>query len=257
MWRSWIILGLIIGLSLLAPLVTRYDPLKTDTNSLNQPPGGAHLLGTDLLGRDVFSRVLYSGRRSLLITMMAAIVAVLPGLCLGLLTGWLGGWIDRGMMTVVNALLAFPSLLLALVCLTLLGRGILPLALATGLAQIGGYIAVVRAAVIGVRSHQYVEAARAGGAADTWILLRHILPNIQGTLLGYAGVVFSYCLLNSAALSFLGLGGEPGIPDWGVMLAESRTAFRVAPWVSIVPGLAITLTVMAVNRLADEVGRLK
>jgi ABC-type dipeptide/oligopeptide/nickel transport system permease subunit len=255
MWRSLIVLGIILGLALLSPVLTDFDPLKTNTDELNQPPGGIHPLGTDLLGRDVLSRLLYGGQRSLLVTALAALVAVVPGLCLGLLAGWFGGWVDQGIMTVVNTLLAFPALLLALVCLTLLGRGAVPLALATGLAQMAGYISVVRGAVIGVREQTYVEAARSIGVGNGWILVRHILPNVQGTVLAFAGVVFSYCLLNSAGLSFLGLGGEPGIPDWGVMLAESRMAFRVAPWVSIAPGLAITVTVMAVNRLADEIGK--
>ncbi len=255
MWRSAFVLTIIVGLSLLSPLLTDYDPLKTNTDQLNQPPSGEHLLGTDLLGRDVLSRLLYGGQRSLWVTALAALVAVLPGLCLGLLAGWFGGWVDRGIMTAVHTLLAFPALILALICLTLLGRGTVPLALATGLAQMAGYVSVVRTTVIGARTQMYVEVAQSVGAADGWILMHHILPNVQGTVLAFAGVVFSYSLLNSAALSFLGLGGEPGIPDWGVMLAESRMAFRAAPWVSIAPGLAIMLTVMAVNRLADQVGR--
>jgi ABC-type dipeptide/oligopeptide/nickel transport system permease subunit len=237
-------------LVLLAPLVASYDPMQTSDAQL-QPPGGDHLLGTDLLGRDVLSRALFGGRRTLLIAFLATMLAVASGTLLGLLAGTVGGKLDATILSLLNAMLAFPSLVLALVVLTLLGAGIVSLAVATGMAQVASYARVTRSAVIAVRSMGYVEVAHALGATRPHIMSNHILPNIGRTLLAYAGVVFSYTILNAAALTFLGLGGEPGIPDWGVMLAEGRTAFRVAPWIGLVPGLLITVTVWAVNRLAD------
>ncbi|MBZ0277674.1 MAG: ABC transporter permease [Anaerolineae bacterium] len=250
-----IFIAAVIGMVLFAPILTYYDPMKTNTDQLIQPPTGEHPLGTDTLGRDNLSRLLYGGRRSLLIALLSTLIVVVPGIFLGLIAGWSGVWVDRVIVVGLDTFLAFPALLLALVCLTVMGQGILPLIVATGLAQVAGYASVIRGAVMGIRHQTFVEAARSTGASNVWIMAHHILPNIRETALSYAGVVFGYSLLNSAALSFLGLGGEPGIPDWGIMLAEGRTAFRTAPWASIAPGLAITLTIMAVNRLADDLGR--
>ncbi|MEP7293213.1 MAG: ABC transporter permease [Chloroflexota bacterium] len=238
---------------LLAPLIAPADPLHTDAAHQFQPPGAAHLLGSDLLGRDVLSRALYGGQHTLLIAALATAIAVVPGVLLGLLGAF--GWASRLTAILINALLAFPGLLLALMILTLAGQGALPLALATGFTQIAPCARVTRAAVLGVRSLGYVEAARSLGAGRGRMIFAHILPNILTTLLAYSAVIFAYAILNSAALSFLGLGGEPAVPDWGVMLSEGRQAFRVAPWIAAVPGVMITLTIMLVNRAADRLSR--
>ncbi len=247
----WVLISIIV-LTLLAPAIAPNDPMKTDSAIQLQPPGRAHWLGTDLLGRDVLSRVLYGGQRTLLIAALGTLLAVAPGILIGLVAGMFGGKLDTAIVTALNALLAFPGLLLALVVVTVLGSGILPLAMATGFSQAAPFARITRSAVITVRGMGYVEAAQASGANRLHITRYHVLPNVQMTLIAYAGVVFSYNILNSAALSFLGLGGEPGVPDWGVMLAEGRTAFRAAPWIGFAPGVAITVTVWAVNRLADK-----
>jgi peptide/nickel transport system permease protein len=252
-----VILAVVVVLTLLAPVLSPADPMQTDAGAQLQPPGGSHLLGTDLLGRDILSRVLHGGRRTLLAAALATVFAVIPGAALGLIAGTVGGRLDAAIVMLLNALLAFPALVLALVVLTLLGAGIAPLAIATGTAQVAAYARVARSTVIGVRNMGYVEAAQAAGANRLHVMRHHILPNIQITLLAYAGVVFGYSILNSAALTALGLGGEPGVADWGVMLAEGRTAFRTAPWISIAPGLAVTATVWAVNRLADQLADLR
>ena len=241
----------VMALALLAPLLAPTDPMQSDAARQLEAPSSLHPFGTDLLGRDVLSRLLHGGRRTLSVAALATIFAVLTGTILGLLAGTVGAKADGIITVTLNALLAFPTLVLALAVLTLLGAGIVPLAVAIGAAQIGSYARVIRSSVIAMRSTGYVEAAQAMGGSSFQILSAHILPNIRETLLGYAGVVFSYSILNGAALTFLGLGGEPGIPDWGVMLNEGRAAFRVAPWVSLVPGLAITVTVWSLNRLAD------
>jgi ABC-type dipeptide/oligopeptide/nickel transport system permease subunit len=202
------------------------------------------------VGRDVFSRVLYGGQHTLLIAAGATGIAVILGLALGFLA-YMGQLTERLVTVLVNALLAIPGLIIAFVVLTLLGRGDLPLMLATGFAQTAPFARLVSTVMKGVETELYVEAAESLGASRWRIFGAHILPNIGTPLLAYVGAVFSYCILNSAALSFLGLGAEPGIPDWGVMLAEGRTGFRVAPWVSFFPGILITLTVAAVNRLVD------
>jgi peptide/nickel transport system permease protein len=176
---------------------------------------------------------------------------VLPGIALGLLAAGGSRLVDHLIGTVLNALLAIPGLLLALVVVTLLGAGPLPIALGVGFALIAQYARLTRAALLAARAMPYVDAARALGASEWTVSVRHVLPNAAPTLLAFAGVTFGYSILNSAALSFLGLSGDLGAPDWGAMLYDARVTFRVAPWVSIAPGAAISLLVFAANRLAE------
>jgi peptide/nickel transport system permease protein len=247
------VLAMILALTIFAPFITALDPMKTDENAQAVPPfqTWAHPLGTDRFGRDVFSRTLYGGRHTLMIAASATLIAIGGGVLLGL-GGEMGKWSELVMTILISALLAIPSLLLALMLVTLLGQGTLALLLATGIAQIAPYARMVQGVALSVRSSPYVEGAQAIGAARSRIVLHHILPNIMPTLLAYGGAVFSYCILNSAALSFLGLGGAPGTPDWGVMLADGRAGFRTVWWVSLAPGICITLTVWAVNQLSDS-----
>ncbi len=245
----WLLVLLVLFV-LFAPEAAPYDPMQTDPANQLAPPSSQHLLGTDLLGRDVFSRALAGGQHTLLIAALATGIALIPGLLLGLLA--LFDTADQLVSVLINAVLAFPGLLLALLVLTLVGQGMVALALATGVTQIAPGARVIRSAVISVRSSGYVEAARSLGTNNARLIAAHILPNILPTALAYTGVIFAYAILNSAALSFLGLGGQPGIPDWGVMLYEGRQAFRTAPWIAFAPGIGITLTVMLVNRAADR-----
>ncbi len=251
--RSVAILLIVLLALLVAPLLAPTDPMRTDAANQLQPPSRDHLLGTDLLGRDVLSRALFGGQHTILIAVLATAIAFIPGVLVGLLSTVDG--VDRLLAILINAVLAFPGLLLALLIMTLLGQGALPLALATGITQIAPCARITRAAVISVRSLGYVDAARSLGSSRLRLIAVHILPNILTTLLAYLSVMFAYAILNSAALSFLGLGGEPGIPDWGVMLYEGRQAFRSAPWIAAVPGAAITFTVILVNRAADQISR--
>lgn len=244
-------LCMIIILAILAPHIAPYDPMQIIAQP-EQPPNMQHIFGTDSLGRDVLSRMLFGGSRTLLIAASASVIVMLPGLILGMLAGVLGGWIDRFIQIMVNTALAIPSLVIALVILTLTGQGEQQLALATGFSLIPLYIQVTRSIVRQIYQEGYIESAIAAGAGTWGLLVRHILPNSLPVLLAYGGVIFSYCLINSAGLSFLGLGGEPGIPDWGVMLAEGRSAFRTAPWLGIIPGIAVFLTVFSVNTLTSK-----
>jgi peptide/nickel transport system permease protein len=251
----------LLCLILLAPMFAPHDPLRTNTDQILMPPDRAHPLGTDTLGRDVLSRALYGGQRTLFMAALATAVAAGVGLLFGAVAGWSAGasrlW-RIVLDTLLNALLALPGLVLALVVLTLLGTGALSVALAVGVGQAAPFARVARGAVLEAGSTGYVEAARAAGATSARILLRHVLPNARPLLLAYTGVTFGYCLLNSAALSFLGLSGDLGVPEWGAMLYEGRGVLRDAPWVSLVPGTLITLTVLAANRLADSLtGRFR
>jgi peptide/nickel transport system permease protein len=252
MARSLIALSAIIVMLFIIPLLWPSDPMLTDLESQAQFPSATHPLGTDLLGRDVLSRTLYGGQRTLASAGLSTLMAIIPGMTIGLLMGWYRGQIDHLIMILINAILAFPGLLFALVIMTLMGQGVLPMILAVGLAQIAPYSLITRTAVISIRSMAYIEVAEALGASRWHIIIQHILPNIAPTLLAYLGVTFAYSILNGTSLSFLGLAGEPGIPDWGGMLAEGRYAFRVAPWVGLVPGIAITITVISVNNLVDS-----
>ncbi len=247
--------GVLVGVALLAvlaPLLTSAAPMAVDLAQANRPPSSEHLFGTDQFGRDVWSRTLHGGRRTLSVTLLATAVSIGPGLVVGLAAGFWGGLADRVLMGAVDVLLSFPNLLLALALVALTEEGPWQVALAVGAAGVPVYARVVRVAVLEVRPALYITAARAVGVGQVRIITRHILPNIMGTLVAFGAVTFSWSILNAAALNFLGLGGSISAPDWGIMLADARQAFREAPWVGAAPGLALTLTVMAANALADD-----
>lgn len=248
-----LILLAVATLTLFAPV--RYDPMQTDVAAQLQAPSTTHWLGTDLLGRDVFSRTVQGGRQTLLTAIVATLVAALVGLPLGMVASLRARALADSAQATINTLLALPGLLIALVVLTLLGRGIGPMIVALGLAQIAPVAFSTSVAIKTLRVAGYVEASKTLGAGEVHVLVEHIWPNIQPTVFAYLAVIFSYVLLNAAALGFLGLGAELGTPEWGAMLAEGRAAFRAAPWISIGPGAMLSLTIWAVNDLADWLSR--
>lgn len=235
----------------LAPILAPDGPLATDGARTLLPPGPGGVLGTDLLGRDMLTRLLWGGRWTLGIGLMGILVAVGLGLPVGLAAGLLGGRVDDLLMRLVDALLAFPTLLLAMAAVALLGRGLESVAVAVGLAAAPAYARVARAAALEVRTQPYVEAARAIGCSRWRVSTRHILPNAAAPLLAFALTQLGWVLLNGAALNFLGLGAPPGTPEWGAMLDEGRGYLRDAPWVSAFPGLALTFSVLAANVIGD------
>lgn len=247
-----IVLGLILGLTLAAPLLATQDPRQA-TSPAFAPPSSQHLFGTDTLGRDIFSRLVWGGRQTLSIALLATLISVLPGTLLGLIAGYVEGWPDRLLMAGMDVLLSFPSLLMALALITIAGPGSMQVAAAVGIAGLAPFARVARVAVRDVRGRLYVDAAISIGAPHRRILLQHVLPNVLETLLSFGALTLSWAILNGAALAFLGFAGDPSTPDWGGMLNEGRSAFRLAPWIALPPGLAITLTVYAVTRLADAV----
>ena len=248
-------LGIILFLVLGAPLFSGRDPLAMDSSSQLLPPGATHWLGTDPFGRDILSRLLWGGRRTLGVAGAALFITVGVGLLLGLLAGFYGGILDETVMRAMDVMLAFPGLLLILGLVAVLGAGSKTLAVAVGLAGVPVYARVVRSAVLSVRSEEFVEAAQSVGCRNRRILTRHILPNTLGSIIAFATVQFGWAILNSSALSFLGLGESPSVPEWGAMLNLGRGYLRSAPWVSTVPGIAIALTVLAVNILGDALQR--
>lgn len=249
-WSFVILISLLLFIFTL-PLFFTLDPVKTNTNAQLLPLSREHPLGTDFLGRDLLARLVYGGQRTLTITGLAALLAVFIGTPFGLLGGLGNNFYDRLVLLFINVLLSFPGILLAFIIITLLGQGVVSIIIAAGCVQIAPFALVTRGVVKGIRRKPYVESAQAIGVTTIQLIRFTILPNVLPTLLAYAGVTFAYTLLNTSALSFLGLGGETGVPDWGVMLAEGRALLRVSPSAAIIPGVAIAIMVLTINNLVD------
>jgi len=245
-WLALIALG-----AWLAPLLAPADPQAADPVRALLPPGPGGVLGADFLGRDVLARLLWGGRWTLEMGALAVAVAVGLGLPVGLAAGSLGGRTDAALMRLVDALLAFPGLWVAMAAVAVLGTGLVSVAAAVGLAAASPYARLTRSAAVEVRGQPYVEAARTVGCSAWRIALRYVLPNAAPSLIAFAATQLGWVLLNGAALNFLGLGAPPGTPEWGAMLAAGRGYLRDAPWASVFPGLALALTVLAANLVGD------
>lgn len=254
-----VILFIMIFCSSAAPWLAQHDPLALNLETSRfLPPffisGGSleHPFGTDSSGRDVFARVLYGGRISLVLGFLPVALGAGLGVPLGLLSGYLGGRIDDILMRLNDCLLAFPAILIALILVAFLGQGIVNLMIAVGLAYAPTFARVARSATLGERSKDYVTSAHANGATLSRILFRHVFPNILNSLVVVATMSFASALLESAGLSFLGLGVRPPTPEWGAMLAEGKADFYQAWWTLVFPGAAIFLTVLCLNMLGDS-----
>jgi peptide/nickel transport system permease protein len=227
------------------PLVTHFDPLTSDIAQTLQPPGAQHWFGTDRIGRDVFSRVIYGARYSLLIGLASMLVSLAIGLVIGMTAGLGKRLTDESASRVVDVLSAFPPILLSLFVVTFLGQGIVNIAIAVGIAGIPKFGRVLRSQTLVVRRADYVTHAVSYGLSRSRVFLRHVLPNVLVVVPVIATIDIGSAIIAVSGLSFLGLGPQPPTPEWGVMLAEGRDVLRVAWWPSVFPGLAITLTVIA------------
>jgi peptide/nickel transport system permease protein len=239
------------AVALLAPWLAPHDPEAVRLGANLRPPSWAHPFGTDSLGRDVLSQTMYGARVSLTIGFVSLGLALAGGVPVGALAAWAGGWVDRLTMRVVDVLVSFPTLLLAIIVITVFGPGLVQAMLAIGIAQVPLYARLTRSAVLRVRALDYVTAARAGGAAGGRILWRHVFPNCLSPLIVQSTLLFATAILSAAYLGFLGLGAQPPTPEWGTMLSKARDFLRVAPHVSIFPGVTIMLTVLGLNLLGD------
>jgi ABC-type dipeptide/oligopeptide/nickel transport system permease subunit len=242
-----LILVLVIG----APLFTGYDPTAQDPNAILQGPSPSHIMGTDQLGRDIFARVLYGGRYTLLASVLAVLIGALLGTGLGLLAGFFGGIVENAGMRLVDFLLAFPGILLALAITTVLGPGLGSAIIAIGISSLPTYGRVIHGVTLQARTLTYVEAATALGVSTPRLLRRHILPNmfLQVVVLTTTGL--GIATLWVAALGFLGLGLQPPTPEWGSILNDGRDYVTMAWWVSLFPGILISLYVIGVNLVGD------
>ena len=249
------IFSLIFLLSLLVPAFfapqLAEDPLQMHGDQLFQPPGPEHLLGTDQFGRDVLTRIVHGTKYSMQLGFISVSVAVIVGVPLGLVAGYYGRWLDATVMRLVDIMLAFPGILLALVFVAILGPGLNNAIIAVGVAAVPVYTRLVRGSVLSAKNNDYVEAARALGSNDTRILIRHLLPNIIGPVIVLATLGTATAIISGASLSFLGLGAQPPTPEWGAMLNDGRAYLRAQWWIATFPGVAILLTVLAINLLGD------
>lgn len=258
--RLWNSTSTMIGATLLlfiilaavfAPIISPYDPILISTADRLQPPSSEHIFGTDDFGRDILTRVLYGGRLSLMVGLTSVAIGSLSGILLGVVAGYYGGWVDVIIMRFIDVILSFPSILAALVIVAILGRGLSNVVIAVGISQIPFMTRVVRASTLSTKETDFVLAARAIGSNDFRIMLWHILPNIIAPIIVTITNSIAGAIIFAAALSFLGLGVQPPTPEWGVMLSEGRAYLRAATWITTFPGLAIVVTVMAINLLGD------
>ncbi|KQT42094.1 peptide transporter [Aureimonas sp. Leaf454] len=247
----------IVLIAIFAPWLAPHDPAIQDRSALLVPPvwqdGGTwtYILGTDAVGRDLLSRLIYGSRFSLFVGVIVVSIAVSTGIVLGLLAGYVGGWVDTLIMRVMDVILAFPSLLLALVLVAILGPGLGNAMIAIALVLQPHFVRLTRAAVLAEKNREYVIAARVVGAGPIRLMVSTILPNCLGPLIVQGTLSFSNAILEAAALGFLGMGAQPPTAEWGTMLAEAREFVLRAWWVVTFPGLAILITVLAINLVGD------
>lgn len=252
-----IVFAALVVLAVCAPLIAPHSPDAQDRDAFLAPPvwdangSWTYILGTDPVGRDILSRLIYGAQYSLLIGAIVVSLSVVGGTILGLLAGYFRGWVDVVISRVMDIILAFPSLLLALVMVTILGPSLFNAMLAIALVLQPHFARLVRAAAMGEYNREYVVAARVSGARHLRLMFLTILPNCLGPLIVQATLSFSNAILEAAALGFLGLGAQPPTPEWGTMLANAREFIQRAPWVVTFPGLAILITVLAINLMGD------
>lgn len=245
-----ILLFLTVFTAIFAPHLTHHKPLRLDVSIRLQGPSASHLFGTDEFGRDVFSRVIFGTRVSLLVGGAVMLFTSLIGVILGILAGYYD-YLDNVLMRIMDGLMAFPAMVMAIALMAVLGPSVLNVIIALSFIYMPRTARIIRSVVLVVREMVYVQAARALGARDLRITLKHILPNCVPPLIVQSTFIFAYSILAEASLSFLGVGVPPYIPSWGNIISSGRLFIREAPWMSIFPGLAILMTCMALNLLGD------
>ena len=246
-----IIIFFLAGIAILAPYIAPYDAIELDLKNRLSPPDRNHLMGTDNLGRDVFSRIIYGTRISLSMATVVVMIVMFLGIAMGTIAGYCGGIIDGAIMRMVDVLLAFPNIILALVIAGILGPSLTNVMIALSAIWWVSYARIIRGSVLSVKEKEFVEAVRAMGCSDASIAVRHVLPNVLSPVIVLATLDMGHIILSIAALSFLGLGAQPPIPEWGTMLNEGRPFMETAPHLMIFPGLMIMVVVLAFNFLGD------
>ncbi|MGC9075560.1 MAG: ABC transporter permease [Candidatus Bipolaricaulaceae bacterium] len=240
-------------IGIIAPFISPFDPNKQNLRAIFRPPSKEHPFGTDQFGRDILSRIFWGARTSLVVATSAIALAMVVGALTGVAVGYRGGWADEAVMRLVDVLLTFPDIFLAIIVTAVVPPGLGTTVLAIAVYNLPQFIRVARAAALSIRENAFVEAARASGALSVHIVLRHILPNSLAPIVVLATLRTAASILTAAGLSFLGLGVQPPTPEWGTMISEARVYIVTAPWTSVFPGLAIFLTVLSFNLLGDGI----
>jgi peptide/nickel transport system permease protein len=250
-WIGLAIFLIVVAAAILAPLIAPHDPLDQDVLDRLKPPSAEHLLGTDYYGRDTFSRLLYGARVSLVIGIVSTLIAMAAGTVIGMLAGWRGGRFDTVTMQIMDMLLAFPSLILGLIIVAMLGPSIENIIAAIALTSVPPFARIARAPTIAVKGRDFVEACRSLGFSDTRILGVHILPNIFPEILVMGSLWLANAIRTEASLAFIGLGLKPPTPTWGGMIREGFENILDSAWLAIAPGVAILIVIFALNLLGD------
>lgn len=248
---SFIFIVLFVLVAIFAPQLAPYDPARTDFTAVRQAPSEAYILGTDEIGRDELSRVIFGARASLVAGVISVAIALILGIPLGLISGYYRGIVDEFIMRLTDALLSFPFLILAVALAAALGPSLTNAMIAIGIATTPTFIRLTRGQVLSVQAEDYVQAAKASGAGDIRILFKHVLPNSFAPLLVQATLTIAGAIIAESSLSFLGLGVQPPTPSWGGMLNTAKNYMSQAPWMAVWPGLSIFVTVLAFNLFGD------
>jgi len=248
---AFVLIAVFALCALFAPLLAPYDPLFQDLGIRLTPPSPEHWLGTDSLGRDILSRILYGARISLLVGVVVVVSAGLVGTAIGLVAGYVGGFVDEALMRLTEVFLAFPALILAMAIAGALGPSLTNAIIAIAAVTWAVYARLTRGQILSLRRREFVEAARAMGATQMRIVVRHLLPNALAPLMIQASFDLGSSIIAAAGLSFIGFGAQPPTPEWGVMISEGRNYISTQPWLSLFPGLAILLAVGSFNLLGD------
>lgn len=246
-----VIIFLIVLTAVLAEVIAPYDPIEQSFKIQLQAPSFSHLLGTDEFGRDIFSRIVYGSRWALLAGLLADSIALVLGVTIGLVGGYLGGWVDSFVVWLTDVMLAFPYLLLAMIVVAIAGPGLINAMISVGIVYVPQYARLVRGTVLSLKEKEFIEAAQCLGIPVYRIILRHVLPNCIAPIIVMATLAIGWAIVQTAGLSFLGLGAQPPTPEWGAMLSGGRNYMLSAWWIATFPGLAIVITVIGFNLLGD------
>ena len=250
-WVGLILFVVVIIAAALAPALSSYDPIEHDIGSVLQAPSLEHWLGTDSYGRDTWTRILYGARISLVIGIVSTVLAMVIGSAIGVLAGWYGGRLDAALMQAMDALLAFPNLILGLIIVAMLGASATNIIIAIAVTSVPPFARIARAPTIAIKNREFIEACRALGLSDLRIVLAHVLPNILPEILVMASLWLANAIRTEASLAFIGLGVKPPAASWGGMIREGFENLLDSPWLAVMPSLAIVIVVFALNLLGD------
>jgi glutathione transport system permease protein len=248
---SAVVIALLVLAAALAPWIAPYGQATPDYNALLEGPSWQHLAGTDTYGRDIFSRMMWGGQISLTVGFLSVLLGGVAGVAIGVVSGFFGGWLDGLLMRIMDVMLAFPGILPAIAVVALLGPGIVNVIYAIAISAVPVFARLVRGTTLALKQTLYVQASRSIGVSRTKLMLHHILPGTMPAVIVYASLRMGTSILTAASLSFIGLGAQPPSPEWGAMLADGRSYLGVADHVTIFPGMAILITVLAFNLLGD------